>query len=57
MENYTIVTKCGTRYYDTDDEKFYPDSWDRTFDKKKYLKTIMANNPDKFEGCKIESNN
>ena len=53
-ERFTIVSKSGTTHYDTNDERFYSDSWERTLDKKSYLQDLINNNPEKFDGCKIE---
>ena len=51
MEAYTIV-KPGS-HYDTNDEKFYSDSWDCTLDKKEYLENLIKKNPNKFRDCQI----
>lgn len=55
-ENYTIVNPLTGEHYDTNDEKFYSENWDRTLDTKNYLKGLIKNNPEKFEGYIIESN-
>ena len=55
-ETFTIVKKGTDNHYDTNDERFYGGTWERTQDSKKYLERIMENNPDKFEGCVIEVN-
>lgn len=52
MEAYTIV-RPGGAHYDTNDERFYTNSWECTLDTKEYLEMIMANNPQKFENCQI----
>ena len=51
MEAYTIVKSGG--HYDTNDERFYSDSWDCTLDKKEYLENLIKNNPNKFRDCQI----
>ena len=56
-EVHTIVHKATNRHYDTNEETFLPDSWECTKDTKKYLQMIINNNPDKFEGCEIITNN
>jgi len=52
MEAYTIVRQGGS-HYDTNDEKFYSDSWDCTLDAKEYLENLIKNNPNKFRDCQI----
>ena len=52
-EVYTIVTNDNNYYYDINDEKFYPQSQERTLDYKEYLKMLMKANPVKFHNCKI----
>lgn len=54
-ETFTIVHKSGT-HYDTNDQKFYDQKWERTLDSKKYLQGLIFNDPEKFAGCKIENN-
>jgi len=56
-ETFTIVKKGTDTHYDTNDERFYSGSWERTQDKKEYLEMIMKNNPEKFDGCVIVNNN
>ena len=56
MKTYTIVKNHGESHYDTNDERFYSDSWERTQDSKSYLKTLIKNNPEKFGECHIENN-
>jgi len=56
IEKFTIVKKGTDNHYDTNDERFYGGSWERTQDSKEYLERIMKNNPEKFEGCIIEEN-
>lgn len=53
-EMYYIQNEETQKYYDTDDEKWYPDNWVPTLDTKEYLEMLMDNNPEKFEGCTIE---
>ncbi len=55
QETFTIVHSSG-KHYDTNDQKFYDSNWDRTLDSEKYLKQLIKNNLEKFEGCKIENN-
>lgn len=54
IEIYFIVNPTTGKHYDTLDERFYSFAWERTFDSKKYLETLMVNNPEKFEGCIIQ---
>ena len=57
-ETYTIVKKGSSQEsrYDTNDQRFYGDNWERTQDSKEYLERLIKNNPEKFEGCIIEDN-
>jgi len=57
-ETFTIVRKGGSQesHYDTNDQRFYGDNWERTQDSKEYLEMLIKNNPEKFEGCIIEDN-
>ena len=56
MKNYTIVKKATETHYDTNDQRFYDGNWERTEDTREYLKQLIKNNPEKFEGCKIQKN-
>ena len=53
-EIYTIV-KLG-QHYDTNDERWYSDSWECTKDSKDYLEMLIKNNPTKFQDCSIIAN-
>ena len=53
-EKHTIVNPKTGSHYDTNDERFYDQSWDRTLDSKPYLERLITNNPEKFEDCVIE---
>ena len=55
-ETYTIIKKGTDTHYDTNDERFYEENWDRTQDTKDYLKMLIKNNPDKFIECIIVNN-
>lgn len=55
-ETYTIVQKLSGYHYDTNDKRFYSDSWERSQDTKKYLEQLIENNPEKFEGFEIQDN-
>tara|TARA_R110001599_G_scaffold223689_1_gene422867 strand:+ start:342 stop:521 length:180 start_codon:yes stop_codon:yes gene_type:complete len=55
-ETFTIVKKGTGNHYDTNDERFYDSSWERTLDSKSYLEMIISNNPEKFKGCEIQDN-
>lgn len=55
-ETYTIVDPKTGSHYDTDDQRFYSDSWERTMDRKSYLELIIIDNAEKFKGCVIENN-
>jgi len=56
MEKYTIVDKNTGSHYDTNDQRFYNSSWERTQDKKEYLEMLIKNDPEKFSNCTIEEN-
>jgi len=56
-EIYTLVNPKNGNHYDTNDERFYDDSWDETGDTKEYLQTLIDNNPEKFEDYNIITNN
>lgn len=53
-EIYTIV-RPG-QHYDTNDERWYEDSWEVSKDSKQYLETLIKNNPRKFQNCTIITN-
>jgi formiminotetrahydrofolate cyclodeaminase len=57
-ETYTIVKKGSSQesHYDTNDQRFYGDNWERTQDSKEYLERLIKNDSEKFEGCIIEDN-
>tara|TARA_R110000824_G_scaffold39200_1_gene118803 strand:- start:2367 stop:2669 length:303 start_codon:yes stop_codon:yes gene_type:complete len=55
MENYTIVVKNTGKHYDTNEESFLGDKWEKTKDTKEYLEQLIKNNPNKFEGCEIQN--
>ena len=52
-EDFTIVNKFSGNCYDTNDERFYGDSWELTYDTKEYLNLLFSNNPLKFIDCHI----
>ena len=56
LENYTLVNPKTGQHYDTNDARFYDQSWERTKDFKAYLKILVQNNPEKFEGFEIVEN-
>jgi len=53
-EIYTIVRKG--QQYDTNDERWYDDSWEVSKDTKEYLERLIKNNPIKFQDCSIIAN-
>ena len=53
---YTLVNSKG-QHYDTYDEKFYGENWERTLDSKITLENLVNYNPTKFEGFEIVENN
>jgi len=53
-EIYTIV-KLG-QHYDTNDERWYSDSWEVSKDSRDYLEMLIKNNPTKFQHCSIIAN-
>ena len=55
-EIYTIVHKVSQHHYNTYEEAFYCERWERMFDSREHLEHLMDNYPDKFEGCEIEIN-
>ena len=55
MDNCTLVNKKTGSHYDTNDERFYNQNWEKTLDSEPYLKTLISNNPDKFEGYEIKN--
>jgi len=55
IEDYTIVNQKTQKHYDTNEEKFLNESWNRTLDKREYLELLISNNPEKFQDCEIEN--
>jgi len=57
-ERFSIMRRGSqdNDYYNTNDEKFYNSSWERTNDKREYLQMLMDNDKEMFEGCVIEEN-
>lgn len=55
-ETFTLVNIKTGSHYDTNDEKFYGDNWERTQDTKEYLELLKSNNPEKFKDYTIEDN-
>jgi len=53
---HTLVNSKG-QHYDTYDEKFYGENWERTLDSKITLENLVNYNPTKFEGFEIVENN
>ena len=39
--------------FDTNENRFYSNSWEPELEEKSYLETLMVNNPEKFKDCKI----
>ena len=39
--------------FDTNEMRFYSNSWEVELEEKSYLEMVMANHPEKFENCKI----
>ncbi len=56
QDKYTLVNPKNGKHYDTNDERFYDDNWERTQDSKEYLQRLVSNNPEKFEDFKIVEN-
>jgi len=52
-EKYTLINPITGYHYDTNDERFYNESWEKTLDSKTYLELLVGNSPEKFEGFKI----
>lgn len=55
-ETFTIVKKGTDTHYDTNDQRFYGGTWERTLDSKSHLEMLISNSPEKFEGCEIQDN-
>lgn len=54
MEKYTLVNPKTGKHYDTIDERFYDDNWEKTIDTKEYLERLLLYDEDnKFEGYEI----
>jgi len=39
--------------FDTNEMRFYSNSWEVELEEKSYLETLIKSNPSKFENCKI----
>ena len=53
METFYILnTKTGDNF-DTNENKFYPSSWEPVLEEKEYLETLISNDKEKFENCVI----
>lgn len=55
-ETFTIVQKSTGHHYDTNDQRFYAENWERSDDSKDYLQQLIENDPEKFVGCEIQNN-
>lgn len=55
-ETYTIVHTPSGYHYDTNENQFYSEQWERTKDKKPYLEMLIKNDPDRFKDCIIQNN-
>lgn len=52
--SYTIVCVKTNSHYDTNDQRFYSESFTKTYDSREYLESLIESNPNKFHNCKIE---
>lgn len=43
--------------FDTNEMRFYSNSWEVELEEKSYLETVIANHPEKFENCIIVNKN
>lgn len=43
--------------FDTNEMRFYSNSWEVELEEKSYLKTVIANHPEKFENCIVVNKN
>lgn len=53
---FTLIHPKTGKHYDTYDQRFYDQNWDRTKDSKKYLEGLKKNYPEKFGGFRIVEN-
>ena len=51
MENFYILNTKTDANFDTNENKFYPASWEPVREEKEYLEALIANDPEKFENC------
>ena len=53
METFYILNTKTDANFDTNENKFYPSSWEPVLDEKEYLETLISNDKEKFENCVI----
>ena len=53
MENFYILNTKTDANFDTNENKFYPASWEPVLEEKEYLETLISNDKEKFENCVI----
>ena len=49
---YILNTKTEANF-DTNENKFYPVSWEPVLEEKAYLEGLIEANKEKFENCKV----
>ena len=53
METFYILNTKTDANFDTNENKFYPSSWEPVLEEKEYLETLISNDKEKFENCVI----
>ena len=51
MENFYILNTKTDANFDTNENKFYPASWEPVREEREWLEALIANDPEKFENC------
>lgn len=49
---YILNTKTDANF-DTNENKFYPASWEPVLEEKEYLESLIQADIEKFENCKV----
>lgn len=49
---YIWNTKTNANF-DTNENKFYPSSWEPVLEEKEYLESLIEADSEKFENCKV----
>lgn len=53
---YTIIRKNDNFTYETRDDQFNDEEWERSLDDYETLESLMKADPEKFKNCYIEDN-